>query len=180
VIANSDVQAPPGLTRLVDFGDLQVLGRADPVPRDLVAFSASVAADDAAVARMRDPQFDPNREILLASGETLSSNAAPMTVQAQSSSATSWRAHVSMPQAGYLLQREAWYPGWKAKVDGVETEIVRADVLYRAVPLSQGGHDVEVYFESASFSRGALFSLAGLVITGVLLALPIIRTRVRR
>jgi uncharacterized membrane protein YfhO len=85
-----------------------------------------------------------------------------------------------MPEPGILLQREAWYPGWRARVDGSDVPVLRADVLYRAVALGAGEHDVELYFESTSFQRGLLVTLGGLMIVALLLAAPIIRTRVRR
>jgi hypothetical protein len=84
--------------------------------------------------------------------------------------------------AGYLLQREAWYPGWRARVDGIDTPVERADLVFRAVPLSAGDHDVEIYFEPASFRRGALLSLAGLFAIVILFSwpwLPIIGKRAR-
>ena len=56
---------------------------------------------------------------------------------------------MSLPAAGYLLQREAWYPGWRARVDGVDTPVLRADLLYRAMPLGAGAHDVEISFDSS-------------------------------
>src|SRR5205823_6633583 len=91
-----------------------------------------------------------------------------------------WHARVALAQPGYLLQRESWYPGWHARVDGVEVPVLRADSVFRAVALSAGNHDVEIYFDSPSFKRGALLSLAGLVVIIVLMAWrPIIRTRVQ-
>jgi len=67
-----------------------------------------------------------------------------------------------------------------AEEHGVETPVVRADSVYRAVPLKAGDHDVELYFDSSSFKRGALLSLAGMVVIIVLLVWrPIIRTRVQ-
>jgi len=91
-----------------------------------------------------------------------------------------WHARVSLTQPGYLLQREAWYPGWRARVDGVDAAVLRADSVFRAVALSAGEHDVEVYFDSSSFKLGALLSLAGLVVIIVLMAWRlIIRTRVQ-
>ena len=55
-----------------------------------------------------------------------------------------------------------------------------SDSLFRAVALSAGEHDVEIYFESSSFRRGALLSLAGvLVIIGLFAWRLIIRTRVQ-
>lgn len=83
-----------------------------------------------------------------------------------------WRGHVSLAEPGYLLQREAWYPGWRARVDGREASVLRADVLFRAVPLEAGEHDVEVYFDPASLKRGALLSGLAVLLSLALLAWP--------
>jgi uncharacterized membrane protein YfhO len=87
-----------------------------------------------------------------------------MAVQPDVAQAEHWRAHVSVPEAGYLLQREAWYPGWRARVDGAEVPLLHADVLFRAVALAPGDHDVEIFFDSASFKRGALASAGALIV----------------
>jgi hypothetical protein len=130
---------------------------------------------------MAAPDFDPNREVVIEGpGTATSPSAAPLPVTPDTQDPERWHAHVSVPQAGYLLQREAWYPGWHARVDGVDTPVQQVDSLFRAVPLSPGEHDVEIYFDSSSFKRGALVSLLGaVVIIGLLLWRPIIRTRVQ-
>jgi uncharacterized membrane protein YfhO len=89
---------------------------------------------------------------------------APLAVVPARVGAERWQAHVSLPQAGYLLQREAWYPGWRARVDGIETPVLRADVLFRAIALDAGEHDVELFFDSASFWQGALLSAGALFV----------------
>jgi hypothetical protein len=180
LITNEGVSGRPGLDVAADFGDLRILARPRPVPRDLVVFSASVAEDDAALAQMRSAAWDSNREVVLSTGQSLSGTAEPLEVNLQHVGGDRWRGTVVLPAAGYLVQREAWYPGWRARVDGADTPVERANVLYRAVALPAGTHEVEVYFESNSFQRGMWLTLAGLVITGLLLAAPIIRTRVRR
>jgi len=180
VIVNAGVSPGPGLQVAADFGDLRILARPAPVARDSIVFSASVADDEAALARMRSATWESTREVVLNAGPSLQGEGESIAVAPTVSTATTWKARVSLPRAGYLLQREAWYPGWRARVDGVETPVVRADVLYRAMALAPGDHDVEIYFESSSFQRGALVSGAGLLVVAMLLALPIIRTRVRR
>jgi hypothetical protein len=81
-----------------------------------------------------------------------------------------------MPAAGYLLQRESWYPGWRARVDGRDEPVQRADLLFRAIPLAAGEHVVEFYFQSDAFLRGGVVSLVGLlVVIGLLVAVPIMR-----
>jgi len=78
-------------------------------------------------------------------------------------------------ERAYLLQREAWYPGWRARVDGREAPVVRANILFRAVLLEPGVHDVEVFFDSQSFARGVVLTIAGLVLTILLLCWPLVR-----
>jgi hypothetical protein len=52
--------------------------------------------------------------------------------------------------AELLLVHDLYYPGWAAEVDGRQTPIVRADVLFRAVRVSAGTH--RVTFKFAPFS----------------------------
>jgi uncharacterized membrane protein YfhO len=94
-----------------------------------------------------------------------------------------WHAHVSASQPGYVLQREAWYPGWRARLDGRDVPLLRADVLYRAVAVPAGEHDLDIWFESTSFSRGSLLTAAGLIViivAAVWAALPRMRRRGHR
>src|SRR5262249_10162986 len=145
----------------IDFGDLSLFMRPDPVPLSLLVFGATPVSDeDAALQRMAAPDFDPNREVVLegtdGTGAGAPAGAAPVAVTPDVTEPEHWHAQVSAPQAGYLLQREAWYPGWRARVDGVDVPILHADSLFRAVSVPAGTHDVEMYFDSSSFKRGAL------------------------
>jgi len=169
--------------QMVDFGDLRLFARTTVVPRSLVVFGATSAADDsAALDRMANTDFDSNREVVVQTPASPGFSSAPVTVVPDKVGAERWHAHVSLIRPGYLLQREAWYPGWRARVDGVETPIVRADLLFRAVALGPGEHDVEIFFDSASFNRGLLLSAGSLIVVIVLLTwrwLPIMRVRVQ-
>lgn len=170
---------------MVDFGDLHLYARNTTVPLSLVVFGAtSVPTEGAALSRMARSDFDSDREVLIempGQSSVLAPASSPsIAVQPDVAAPERWHARVSIPQAGYLLQREAWYPGWRARVDGLDAPVLRADSVYRAVPLAAGDHDVELYFESSSFLRGALLSLGALVVIIVILAWPaIIRTRVQ-
>jgi len=44
---------------------------------------------------------------------------------------------------GWLILNDAYYPGWKASVNGEETEIYRANGLFRAIRVSGGEQRVE-------------------------------------
>jgi hypothetical protein len=50
------------------------------------------------------------------------------------------------PQGGFLVLNDVWHPWWRAAVDGEPARILRANVLFRAVPLAPGAHHVRFVF----------------------------------
>lgn len=67
---------------------------------------------------------------------------------------------------------EIYYPyGWKALVDGKEVEIIRANYLLRAIPLSAGKHTIEMVFQPKAIEIGKWISLVAfslfLLLSGV-------------
>jgi uncharacterized membrane protein YfhO len=56
-------------------------------------------------------------------------------------------------------------------VDGVETPIQRADLIFRAVRVSTGAHQVEFEYKPVSLYVGAAVSVIALVILGVVVTL---------
>jgi len=54
---------------------------------------------------------------------------------------------VSAPRPGFLLFNSAWHPWWRATVDGVPTEVLKANVMFRAVQTPAGKHRVRFEFD---------------------------------
>jgi len=54
---------------------------------------------------------------------------------------------VESPSGGILVLNDVWHPWWRATVGGVETEILRANVIFRAVPVPPGKYMVHFTFE---------------------------------
>ncbi|HLF19239.1 MAG TPA: YfhO family protein, partial [Bacteroidota bacterium] len=70
-----------------------------------------------------------------------------------------------------LFLSETYYPkGWKAFIDGKETQIYCLDYLFRGVVIPPGDHKLEMRFEPGSFSLGKNLSLASNVIVVGLVA----------
>jgi len=74
-----------------------------------------------------------------------------------------------MNEEGILVLADAYYPGWKAFVDGKESEILPANINQRALTLPKGNHLVKFTFAPTSFKLGAIISLLTTVIALALL-----------
>jgi uncharacterized membrane protein YfhO len=61
------------------------------------------------------------------------------------------------PAGALLVLTDVWHPWWRADVDGVPAEILKADVLFRAVAVPPGRHFVRFTFHPFA---GALTELA--------------------
>ena len=57
---------------------------------------------------------------------------------------------VDAPKGGLLVLHDIDYPGWTARVDGVATPILRANLLFRGVELPPGARRVEFLFRPFS------------------------------
>lgn len=75
----------------------------------------------------------------------------------------------NLENEGFLVLSDTPYPGWKALVDGQQTEILTANFLQRALALKPGEHQIHFYFDPLSFKIGAIVSggtLAVLLLLG--------------
>jgi hypothetical protein len=69
----------------------------------------------------------------------------------------------------YLVLSEAYYPGWRAEVDGRAVDVLPANHLIQTVRLPAGKHVVRFEYRSRFFGLGcAMAALAALVPVGFL------------
>ncbi len=71
---------------------------------------------------------------------------------------------VNTNKDGFLFISDAWYPGWKAKIDNENVQIYRADYAFRAVPITAGEHKVELIYYPEIFKIGKGLSLLALIL----------------
>ena len=70
---------------------------------------------------------------------------------------------------GFLVTGENYYPGWKAYVDGEETEIYKTDYLLMGVNVPSGEHTIEFRFQPRSVLVGMIGSVSGIFIWIILM-----------
>jgi len=72
-----------------------------------------------------------------------------------------------------LVLSEVYYsPGWKAFVDGEETDIYRANYAFRSVYLEAGEHSVVMRYDSSALRTGAMITLAAAALIALLWGVP--------
>jgi hypothetical protein len=76
-------------------------------------------------------------------------------------------------EAGFLVLADAYYPGWRALVNGREENILRVNGWMRAVGVPKGGSEVVFQYRPASFTWGIVVSGCSLI----LLVLILVRHR---
>ncbi|HXI18934.1 MAG TPA: YfhO family protein, partial [Chloroflexota bacterium] len=82
------------------------------------------------------------------------------------------RMAVEARQPAMLFLGDVFYPGWRAYVDGQETQIYRANYIFRAIFVPAGQHSVEFVYRPRSFRLGLLVTLGATAATiGALLLL---------
>jgi hypothetical protein len=128
-----------------------------------------VSGEDAALARLAQPDFRPYSVALLTEPPVSGLAGRPAgQLQARIVGASSSQLAVEVDQAanGLLVFSEIDYPGWKATIDGQQVPILPTNAILRAVEVPAGQHRVEMRFEPLSVK-------AGLAISGLTLALSL-------
>lgn len=158
---------------------LRLTANEDYRPRARLVSSSIVESDDTqALARLRDPEFDVDTVILSHAPRETPAGPAPERSAAGAGPTATARVTVdesdhvvvgvSSNEGGFLVLADTDFPGWTAHVDGVEREIIRADLAFRAVAVRPGDRVVSFDYRPASFRIGCAVSLlCGLSLLGL-------------
>ena len=87
----------------------------------------------------------------------------PAPVEILRYSANSVALSVLAPSDGYVVLCDAYYPKWRASVNGERVNVLRANCTVRAVPVTGGENSVEFVYDASSFRRAGRVSLATLI-----------------
>jgi hypothetical protein len=133
----------------------------------------TVTNDPAALERLRSPEFDPEKGVLLAeepAGVKPSPEAAPGEATITSYQPKDVVLKTKSAAAGVLLLNDRWSPDWQVTVDGQPSPLLRANFIMRGVAVPAGEHTVEFRFNPPHGTLWVSLSAiaAGLVCVGLL------------
>ncbi len=155
-------------------GQTYLLRLNDSMPRAWLVGAVQVMDDRDALAVMAQASFEPGAAALIAEPLPFprAPNAAFTPVQVEMRSPEHWRFSFSAPTDQLLVVSQNDYPGWRARVDGIETPIVRANVTLMAVPVRAGARVVELEYDPWTVKVGIAISAITtiLVVFGMVLS----------
>jgi hypothetical protein len=165
------------LTFVQQHGNALLYRNPTVLPRAFVVGKYTIASNpEAGKALLVSDEFDPRRAVIVY--ETLPYARTEDSLRASASveryETNEVVVSVSSSSAGILVLSDTFYPGWKADIDGVETNIYQANLCQRAVVVPGGTHTVRFRFASSSIAWGETLSVASVA---VLVTLAIVRRR---
>jgi hypothetical protein len=160
-----------------DAGDVSVYENLRARPRAWLVGEVLSLPDAPALAAIKTGRlpdgraYDPARTALIAEPSPLS-NVAPraaLTTQPLDEATITRAADASLvirarsARDALLVVSDAYYPGWRARVDGREARIFQTDYALRGVFVPAGEHAVEFSYEPRSLRIGAIVSALAVV-----------------
>ena len=152
--------------------------RANALPRAWLTHDAQQATPEDALHLLASGEIDPRQTTLVETSPPVL--AAPPagsanTVTFIERSPERIRLTVDAAAAGLLVLSETYDPGWNAFVNGVKVEILRANYLFRAIPVPAGESEIEFRIEPVETRIG--LAISGLT---MLIVLPVFILAIRR
>ena len=117
------------------------------LPRVLMATQWRMADFAAMLEKGGWPHVDPRRTVLLEKEPGLApSSDTPGVVSILRYENTNIEIEADAPSGGFVVLNDVWHPWWRASIDGKPSDILKANVLFRAVAVPPGKHTVRFTF----------------------------------
>ena len=165
---------------------LSVMEYEDTLPRAFfVGDTEVIASPEETWARLQDPNVNLRQTALLPEALDFtttpldSASTATAVLESFSPREIKWTVQTDAPRL--LVVSEVYYPaGWKARLDGEEVPIHRANYLLRAVPVPEGEYTLTMSFEPRSHYLGLWLSgLSTIFVYGTIVLLLALAHRQR-
>lgn len=154
---------PGDLVELTQIGKVHIYENKTALPRAQVATCAMHVDFRQMLESGEWPEADYRETVLLEepplchSRKDMSPDAARARIVSYGNADVTIETHAP-PGGGWLVLNDVWHPWWFATLDGEEAPILRANVMFRAVAIPEGQHEVRFAFQPI---RGLLREIAG-------------------
>ena len=79
-------------------------------------------------------------------------------VRAKRWGTSSFQATVTADRPALLTVSQAWFPGWRGRVDGRSVPVLRANGVVQAIPVPAGTHEVKLFYQPPRLRLGLVLS----------------------
>lgn len=173
VLSPAGVASPgPRFNLVYDGPDARIFRNSGVFPRAFLARRArSCMDDDASLAIVRAGKLNLLDEVIISGCHHLpASDLAQATPEVELYEPERVIVHADVQGSAFLVLTDSYDPGWQVQVDGHAAPLLRADYAFRGVALGPGSHQVEFLYRPLSLRAGVILSIAGLILTAILLA----------
>jgi hypothetical protein len=171
ILSRDSISSPA--IRLVKDGPIKVFENPNALPRAWICYSFHlVGNEEHALAALVRGDVDPHDAVVVTEDmpglDRLTPGGGPCEpATLAGSEPNAVKLDVYARRIGIVVVSDMYVPGWKAYVDGVEARPGRANYSLKGVVVPEGVHDVQFRYEPASVRIGALLSLTGSCVLGL-------------
>jgi len=119
-----------------------------------VGEAVSARTNDEAIKLARAADFDPTKKVIIEGEVNRSASSGTGSIRVTEYGTESLTVLIDSTSEGWFYINDVWYPGWKAWVNGEETQVYRANGTFRAVRVPSGQHTVFMQYESSYLNLG--------------------------
>jgi hypothetical protein len=137
------------------------------LPRAFFASSYKVADGLQVLNNIRDGNFNPRDVVFFEKDPGLKIDPPDSTAKVQVVDYGIHHITLEAEASGnnLLFLSEVYYPaGWKAFIDGQQTEIYKTDYLFRSIVVPKGKHKIEFKFEPEGYYAGKKLTVTGNIV----------------
>ncbi len=163
--ANPPLMDALGAAITLDLKTAKLVSRTEALPK--VWFPSRVSrvdGDERELEALAD--LDPSSMAIVSEADAVAAqNARVVSIDARTDE---WRIHYRAETSGLMALSLPFYPGWHAEMDGVVLPLLRVNHSLSGVSVSAGEHHLQLRFRSNRLGMGALLSVAGMLLVGLL------------
>ncbi len=150
-----DPRLPPGAMPLLEMrGPVRIHENPSALPRVMLVRRGVVLDEERIRSSGSWPALDPTAAVVLDRrpaewnrwATRVDGSIAEPEVEIRRYETTEIEIEAATPLRAFLVLNDLWYPGWEVEVGGRPAELLRANLLFRAVALPPGRHRVKFQF----------------------------------